>query len=506
MKGSPENPWAEAFSGWSHQIGRHVGKPLHDLLVADFSTTGPVERAVSEVVMMDIFERYFHYVALCVCGIPSVTLEGTVADWERLEQKVEGLARFDLDWWLEHLRPICRQFVLAAKGQPDISHWQNICKLQSDYGGDVVNGWIARLFPYLRSFTNGPVRTKNPIFENGKGFQTAFAPSGLSRVPFTWSIELPGSTPLKYAMEGIGGFVGITQDPATKALRPMVGWAVAESSSIETAIDRVRRYHQTAPKAPDSPRTWRYRRLKSGDEVCRTNLPEDMAAFYDATDGATVNDSQVQLQFSILPLGELLPQTATAHRIGGESDFNDRPFPWARFCQFSDGSSLIIALSECKHGWCKTTPTEAQFWAILRRHADAIALAQSGDRSKFETLESAARRKCAPRTELISMSPAHIAQKVELDALRTRTEQQIYLVLHMPIGTTHFNREFRIVAKSFTEFLHRTLDSNGEHWWEKPDAIEYGVCPSGRFDAVQHKKHSPGDVRLVRMRFSHSRR
>ncbi|MDB5323359.1 MAG: hypothetical protein JWN40_4990 [Phycisphaerales bacterium] len=69
VAGSPENPWPEAFASWAGQIRAHVGAEMHDLLVCDFGTTGPVERAVSQIVMMDIFERYFHYVVVCICGI-----------------------------------------------------------------------------------------------------------------------------------------------------------------------------------------------------------------------------------------------------------------------------------------------------------------------------------------------------------------------------------------------------------------------------------------------------
>jgi hypothetical protein len=49
VKGSPENPWPEAFAAFSDQIRGHIGDETHALVVSDFSTTGPVERAASEV-------------------------------------------------------------------------------------------------------------------------------------------------------------------------------------------------------------------------------------------------------------------------------------------------------------------------------------------------------------------------------------------------------------------------------------------------------------------------
>ncbi len=57
VEGSPENPWPEAFESWTGQIREHVGPRVHDTLLCDFSTSGPVERTASQIVMMDVFER-----------------------------------------------------------------------------------------------------------------------------------------------------------------------------------------------------------------------------------------------------------------------------------------------------------------------------------------------------------------------------------------------------------------------------------------------------------------
>ena len=236
VEGSPENPWAEAFASWSSQIRDHVGDQIHDTLVCDFSTSGLVERAASQVVMMDVFERYFHYVVRGICGIPTVTLEGTTADWHRLTQKVVGLSAFELDWWLPHLLPICEQFVRASRGEVDQRHWRSICKLRDQYGGDIINGWIAKLFPYLRAFIGGPCNRRNPIFETGEGFQTLVAPLGLSRVPFAWQNATTGRA---RRMEAIGGLVGVTQNPETLALRPKVGWAVREAEKMDVLLARL---------------------------------------------------------------------------------------------------------------------------------------------------------------------------------------------------------------------------------------------------------------------------
>src|SRR5262249_17854630 len=72
-KGSPENPWPEVLAKISAAIHEHIGD-AHGLIVAGFSTTGPVERAASEVVLLDAMQAFFSYEVHTLCGIPSITL------------------------------------------------------------------------------------------------------------------------------------------------------------------------------------------------------------------------------------------------------------------------------------------------------------------------------------------------------------------------------------------------------------------------------------------------
>ena len=55
-------------------------------------------------------------------------------------------------------------------------------------------------------------------------------PPGLSRVPFEWKVFEK-----IYPMELLGGFVGVTQEPDSLALRPAVGWAVREVPEVRDA-------------------------------------------------------------------------------------------------------------------------------------------------------------------------------------------------------------------------------------------------------------------------------
>ena len=128
LKGSSENPWPEAFSEFSVQIRSHIGDKTHNLLTPSFTTTGPVEKAAAEIVLMNAFKEYFDYRCATSCGIPEITLMGTVNDWKQLREKTLGLAQFELEWWIDAVKPVLDQFVAAAEGCVDEEFWSTIYK------------------------------------------------------------------------------------------------------------------------------------------------------------------------------------------------------------------------------------------------------------------------------------------------------------------------------------------------------------------------------------------
>jgi Domain of unknown function (DUF4419) len=236
VKGSPENPWGEVIEDFSRQIGEHTG-PKHELIVADFSTTGAVERVASEVVLMDAMQNYFEFKLRSRCGIPTITLEGTVGDWEAIRSRLDGFRDFDLSWWTDLLRPILDHFVSAASGTPDRAFWRSILKVNGGSGGPYLTGWLLRLFPYLQSMeyetepsfrlTGRWINHRNTFLAEGRddepfaGVTTERLPGSLSRAPFLWEY-----LDRRFNYEFIAGMIGIEQDRQTMGLRPKIGWAV----------------------------------------------------------------------------------------------------------------------------------------------------------------------------------------------------------------------------------------------------------------------------------------
>ncbi|KAL5488674.1 hypothetical protein EMCRGX_G017651 [Ephydatia muelleri] len=199
VKGSATNPWPEVFDDFSAQIRAAVGDEVYGALTPSFTTTGPAERAAAQLVVMDTFKEFFQYRCCTSCGIPEITLEGTEGDWRALRDKAMALGTFELTWWTDSLRPVLDQFVEAA---------------------------AAVLFPYIseqRSKVLDLWKVEKP--RRYFGMTSDNVPSGLASTPFVWTYY--GTD---HAMHFYAGFMAVSQDPKTLALRPEIGWAVADDS------------------------------------------------------------------------------------------------------------------------------------------------------------------------------------------------------------------------------------------------------------------------------------
>jgi hypothetical protein len=161
VKGSPENPWAEAIEEFTRKVREHIGSAF-DLFQPNFTTTGPVEKAAAAVVLLNAMRSYFDYDMETLCGIPAITLEGTPEDWQAVADRAEQFGSLNLEWWLEPLRVVLQQFVAAARGVVDRPFWQSFYKYQNESGGPVITGWISALFPYLKDSRTGLAIHRNP--------------------------------------------------------------------------------------------------------------------------------------------------------------------------------------------------------------------------------------------------------------------------------------------------------------------------------------------------------
>jgi hypothetical protein len=221
VKGSPDNDWPGVFGEFSDGIAAHIGEK-RDLLVSRFSTTGPVEKAASEVVLMDAMQSFFEYRVYTCCGIPTITLLGTREDWESVQNRARGMAQFDCQGWVNALVKVLEHFVAAFDGKQD-GFWGSFYKSHSGSGGPHVSGAINVFFPYLKNGKKNPAATDWANTWWGGGPSPNDYPPGLSSAPFFWHYY-----DNVFNMQFLGGFVGVSQD-TTLAVRPAIGWAVADA-------------------------------------------------------------------------------------------------------------------------------------------------------------------------------------------------------------------------------------------------------------------------------------
>jgi len=229
VKGSPDNPWPEMVEAFSDALHERLGKRAA-LFVADFSTTGPLERTVSQVVLMRAVTNYFEFEFQSLCGIPHITLLGTPADWRGLRDRARVFRELALDWWLDALEPLLDAFVDAAEGRVDRAHWRSMYKLNSASGGPYVTGWIQALFPYLADPESRQLVRNRGLDTWREGMGALFGggpttnqlPPAMSAAPFEWQVLSE-----RYPMELLAGFIGVRQD-GHGSVTPQLGWGVRE--------------------------------------------------------------------------------------------------------------------------------------------------------------------------------------------------------------------------------------------------------------------------------------
>ena len=225
--------WSKVIGDFASKINQNTKGDIANIITADFSTTGPVERVASQVTLMESVKSYFDYTVVMICGIPSITLTGTAEDWQRVLDKTMGLKHYGMDQWIESLEPILKEFVLAAKGHPNQGFWQNIVmkKRVDEVRGTgscaiktkptEFDGWFLKLFPD----------------KNGETFKTATMatdmPSERVSVPFNY-IRAGLETP----MELWAGFIGTKVDIEANMLTPKIGWLAVVAPSDDEILKR----------------------------------------------------------------------------------------------------------------------------------------------------------------------------------------------------------------------------------------------------------------------------
>lgn len=141
-------PYDEMARMMSTKIAENIKDPsVRDWVLPNFTTTTLADKVVGSVVLMASMKKFFSYKMRLMCGIPNVTLLGTVDDWKQIVERARRLIEFDKEGkmveWSQLLLPVLGQFVRSAEGNPDIDWWQHVCSYFSQGSGtEYLSGWI----------------------------------------------------------------------------------------------------------------------------------------------------------------------------------------------------------------------------------------------------------------------------------------------------------------------------------------------------------------------------
>lgn len=220
-----------------------VDEKVVDWLLPNFTTTTDTDRTVASIIIMSAMQKYFTYTCCIECGIPEVTLLGTVEDWKKLRSKIDKLleynvASIDQDQecknnsnnknnindqninvmlkWHSLLAPILDEFVNSAQGRVNVDFWDKVCHSKGGGSGpSYLCGWITAFCMFDK---DGNVIKSNSGAEYLKGWNnvtikdyvypaidTNYIPSGVVSVPV--KIDDHGT---EYKTKMMAGQIGYT--------------------------------------------------------------------------------------------------------------------------------------------------------------------------------------------------------------------------------------------------------------------------------------------------------
>ena len=109
----PED-WQGIIDEFTQKIKAEVGENIISNLESNFTTTNPITLATSQMSIMSAMKNYYAYKAIMhLCGISSITLEGSLEDWQKIKKKFEFFSKeeFGLNSWIKHLIPIIDKII-----------------------------------------------------------------------------------------------------------------------------------------------------------------------------------------------------------------------------------------------------------------------------------------------------------------------------------------------------------------------------------------------------------
>lgn len=256
----PGFSWRDVVAEFGSAIQERVKTEwLLEWILPGFSTSTPEDDITATVLMMGLTQKYFDFEGMIICGIPSVTLLGSRADWVRLLSKLDRLK----DWGAEpaayagNLRPIFERFV-RSWDEPESDEvrmfWRQIVRAHRTVScgggasGWMVDGWITGFVHWKKE---GGLRVREDVWfdDDEEEYEVqevipdprsltlddiTYVPESLDEIPVSYAkaplklaeYPAPGETTEAYLLAGNVGIRKTVGDGGDVMATPLSGWCL----------------------------------------------------------------------------------------------------------------------------------------------------------------------------------------------------------------------------------------------------------------------------------------
>ncbi|KAK5584757.1 hypothetical protein RB653_006374 [Dictyostelium firmibasis] len=221
------------------EIEKNIKDPsIREWANGPFSTTTPNDTMAASIALMATVKSFFEFKMSLMCGLPELTLLGTVDDWVNVKNRVEKLKEFDfkgnkdggcMKSWTELLSPIINEIIDSVNGKPDLQWWNRIANQEGGGSGPrYISGWITAFCVFNNDGKwMGKNNTRTEMFGGQLKHNTEWIfvdtneiPKGFLFVPV--KIDDNG-TP--YETEFFAGHMAVTSDDPY-SIQPNIDWCI----------------------------------------------------------------------------------------------------------------------------------------------------------------------------------------------------------------------------------------------------------------------------------------